>query len=54
MEDFALKEVQHLRSRAMIAKARGDHDYREVADRYLALATSHGYPGHIAAAKAMM
>ena len=47
-------EVQHLRSRAMIAKARGDPgEYREIADSYHAIATSFGYPGHIAAAKAM-
>lgn len=54
MEDFPGMNVQHLRSRAMIAKARGDHnEYREIADRYRAIATSFGYPGHIAAAEAM-
>ena len=52
--DFPGMEAQHLRSRAMIAKARGDHiEYREIAEKYRTLAISFGYPGHIAAAEAM-
>ena len=46
--------LHYLRSRALIAKARGDDDgYRNLADRYRAMATSLGYHGHIAAAEAM-
>ena len=46
--------LHYLRSRALIARARGDEDrYRELAHRYLATATSLGYHGHIAAAEAM-
>jgi adenylate cyclase len=52
--DFPGMEVQHLRSRAMIAQARRNvNEYREIADNYRAVATSFGYPGHIAAAEAM-
>ncbi len=55
MEDFPGMEVQHLRSRAMIAKASGNlNEYREIAATYHAIATSFGYPGHIAAAEAML
>ncbi|WNG95354.1 AAA family ATPase [Mycobacterium sp. ITM-2016-00318] len=52
--DFAGVEVQHLRSRALIAKARGDeNEYRDAVVRYRTTATSLGLPGHIAAAGAM-
>ncbi len=47
-------DLFHLRMRALIAQARGDGThYRQLADRYLTLATSLGYHGHIAAAEAM-
>lgn len=43
------------RARALIARATGDEDgYRRLAQNYLAMATSLGYHGHIAAAEAMI
>ncbi len=52
--DFVAFELHVVRLRALIAQATGDHDrYRELADRYRAMATSLGYHGHIAAAEAM-
>jgi adenylate cyclase len=54
MEDLAAAGLLHLRLRALIALAKGDQDsYRDFADRYLTMATSLGYSGHIAAAEAM-
>ncbi len=53
-DDIVGFDLHYVRSRAFIARARGDENrYREVADRYLATATSLGFHGHIAAAKAM-
>ena len=46
--------IHELRLRAMLARAKGNvGEYRELADRYLAQATSLGFHGHIAAAEAM-
>jgi adenylate cyclase len=46
--------LHHLRTRALLAQAKGDEDgYRELAHAYLSKATSLGYHGHIAAAEAM-
>jgi adenylate cyclase len=47
-------DLHYMYARALIARARGDERrYREIADRYLTTATSLGYHGHIAAAKAL-
>ena len=46
--------MQELRMRAVIARAKGDEKaYRALADEYLAKATSFGFHGHAAAARAM-
>jgi adenylate cyclase len=51
---FVLHEIQTLRLRALLARARGDEiGYRDYRDRYRALATSLGFEGHIAMAEAM-
>ena len=48
---FAMHE---LRMRAVIARAKGDETaYRALADEYLTKATSFGFHGHAAAARAM-
>ena len=53
-DDMVGMNLHYLRSRALIARARGDENrYRELAHAYLATATSLGYHGHIAAAEAM-
>ncbi len=46
--------MQELRMRAVIARAKRDEKaYRALADEYLAKATSFGFHGHAAAARAM-
>jgi adenylate cyclase len=51
---FVLHEICLLRLRALLARARGDEaGYRELRDRYRAMATSLGFEGHMALAKAM-
>ena len=53
-ESLVLRDVWLLRLRALVARARGDDDaYRELADRYGAVAKSLGFEGHIAMAAAM-
>ena len=53
-ESLVLRDVWLLRPRALVARARGDDDaYRELANRYGALAKSLGFEGHIAMAAAM-
>jgi class 3 adenylate cyclase len=53
-ESLVLHEIMLLRLRALLARARG-HDvaYRDLADRYRAMAESLGFQGHIAMAQAM-
>jgi hypothetical protein len=49
-----IRDVWLLRMRALLAHARGDDAaYRDFKDRYRARATSLGYEGHMAWAKAM-
>jgi adenylate cyclase len=51
---FVLNEIQLLRMRALLAQAKGDDaGYRDYADRYLHMAKSLGFEGHIARAEAM-
>jgi adenylate cyclase len=52
--DYVVYDVVLLRLRALIARAHGDESaYRELVDRYRAMAESFGYEGHIALAAAM-
>jgi adenylate cyclase len=54
-EGVMLREIWLLRLRALLARARGDAvGYRELAQRYRALATSLGFEGHMAMAEAMI
>ena len=54
-EGLAVRDIWLLRLRALLARARGDDDaYRDLADRYRALAESLGFEGHIAMASSMM
>ncbi|TDO07969.1 AAA ATPase-like protein [Mycobacterium sp. BK086] len=49
---FVFYELPLLRLRAQLARVRGDEQaYRELADRYRAMATSAGFEGHIASAR---
>jgi adenylate cyclase len=51
---FVLHEIFLLRSRALLARARGDEaGYRDYRDGYRKLATELGFEGHIARAEAM-
>jgi class 3 adenylate cyclase len=51
---LAVEEIWLLRSRALLARARGDEiAYRDYRVRYCAMATSLGFEGHIAWAEAM-
>ena len=51
----AMLEITLLRLRALLARARGDDvAYRDLASRYLAMAESLGFEGHIAWAEAMI
>jgi adenylate cyclase len=53
-EGSVVRDIWLLRSGALLARARGDDaGYRELRDRYRALATSLGYEGHMAWAEAM-
>ncbi len=53
-EGLVLRDIWLLRMRAMLARARGDDAvYRDLADRYRAMAESLGFEGHIAMAEAM-
>jgi hypothetical protein len=52
--DFVVFDVLVLRLRALIARAQRDEiGYRQLVDRYRAMAESFGYEGHIAMAAAM-
>jgi class 3 adenylate cyclase len=54
-QDSAVREITLLRLRALLAGARGDDvAYRDLAERYRAMAESLGFEGHIAWAKAMV
>ena len=51
----AALEITMLRLRALLAQAGGDDDaYRDLANRYHAMAKSLGFEGHIAWAEAMI
>jgi hypothetical protein len=51
----AMREITLLRLRALQARARGDEvAYRDLVDRYRAMAESLGFEGHIAMAEAMV
>jgi hypothetical protein len=53
-EGWVVREITLLRLRALLARARGDNvDYRDLANRYRAMAESLGFEGHIAWAEAM-
>ena len=49
----AMREITLLRLRALLAQARGDVEYPDMANRYLGMAKSLGFEGHIAWAEAM-
>ncbi|WP_183518022.1 adenylate/guanylate cyclase domain-containing protein [Mycolicibacterium sp. BK634] len=49
----AIRDVMLLRLCALLARARADPAYRDLVDRYRAMAELHGYDGHIAWARAM-
>ena len=51
---FVLYEFTLLRLRALLARARGDEAaYRQYRDRYVVMANSLGFEGHMAWAEAM-
>jgi hypothetical protein len=51
----AVREITLLRLRALVARARGDAvAYRDLVNRYRAMAESLGFEGHIAWAGAMI
>ena len=51
----AVRDITLLRLRALLARARGDDvAYRDLADRYRAMAESLGFEGHIAWAKTLI
>jgi hypothetical protein len=53
-EGLVVREIWLLRLRALLARAHGDEaTYRELRDRYCAMATELGYEGHIEWAEAM-
>ena len=53
-EGLVMREIWLLRSRALLARARGEGvNYLEFVNRYRDLATSLGFEGHIAWAEAM-
>jgi hypothetical protein len=50
----AMREITLLRLHALLTRANGDDTaYRDYRDRYRAMATEHGFEGHIAIAEAM-
>jgi hypothetical protein len=52
--EWVTRDIVLLRTRAMLAKARGDDaSYREFRDRYRAMADQFGFEGHMALAAAM-
>jgi hypothetical protein len=52
--NFAVYEIHLLRMRALLARAEGDEArYRELADRYRAMAAKCEYEGHMKLAEAM-
>jgi hypothetical protein len=52
--EWVTRDIVLLRTRAMLAKARGDDaSYREFRDRYRAMADQLGFEGHMALAAAM-
>ena len=53
-EVLAMRDIWLLRLRALLARARGDVAYRDLVDRYHAMAESLGFEGHIAWAEAMV
>ena len=54
-EGSAMREITLLRLRALLARARGDDvAYRDLVERYRAMAESLGFEGHIAWAEAMI
>ena len=53
-DDFPLRDIWLLRLRALLARAHGDDvAYRDLVERYRAMAESLGFEGHIAWAEAM-
>ena len=53
-DGLAIREIWLLRMHALLARARGDDvAYRDLLNRYRAMAESLGYEGHIAWAEAM-
>ena len=54
LHGLAIQEITLLELQALVARAKGDQVvYRQLADRYLKMAESLGFEGHIAMAKAM-
>ena len=54
-EGLAMRDIWVLRSRTLMARARGEHAaYAEFRDRYRDMAKSLGFEGHIAWAEAML
>jgi hypothetical protein len=50
-----MREITLLRLRALLTRARGDEPaYRDLVNRYRAMAESLGFEGHIAWAEAMI
>ena len=55
LDGSVLRDLILLRSRALLARARGDEvTYRDFANRYRDLATSLGFEEHIAIAEEMV
>jgi hypothetical protein len=51
---WAVRDIEVLRSRALLSKARGDQAaYQELTERYRDMAKTLGFEGHIAWAEAM-
>ena len=54
-EELVLRDITLLRLRALLARAcRDEVTYRDLADRYRAMANSLGFEGHMAMASSMM
>jgi class 3 adenylate cyclase len=53
-EDSAVRDITLLRLRALLARARDDDAYTDLASRYRDMAESLGFEGHIAWAEAMI
>jgi hypothetical protein len=55
VRDLAVCDIALLRLRALLARARGDGTaYRQLSDRYHAMASNLGFEGHMALAQAMV